>query len=194
MKKLIYLLSITFLMLQSCSSGDKNSDSSTDNKSNNVDYKFTYIIDGNVYKVSGNTANDFGNNGPKSNLCTAYNAKQIVLSITDPTYSNFVSGSSFNIILNVPDNFGLGINKMSTNKNFYKQNACPGCSGSDTSIQVEITDLGTPSIGDLGTPNFKYGNTIKGHYSGVYYSIPSGSNNATIPHTVSIDFEAVRLY
>jgi hypothetical protein len=188
MKKIIFLLSITFLILQSCSSGDSSSSTS-----NNVNYSFTIINDGIVYKVQGNTANDYGYSGPINNKCTSSNPGGIQLTITDPTYNNYVTGNPVNFYLSSGP-LVLGTNLMQTPWNLYRQYANPGASGADTRIPINITDLGTPSIGDIGTSNYRFGNTIKGSYSGTYYSKPSGSNIATIPHTLSIEFEAVRLY
>jgi hypothetical protein len=191
MKKIVCLLSITFLMLQACTSGDSNISEISNN--NNVNYSFTIINDGIVYKVQGNTSNDYGFKGPINNKCTANSPNGVSLTITDPSYSNYVSGNPINFYLyNGP--IILGTNLMQTPWNLYHQYATPGASGSDTRIPITITDLGTPSVGDLGTSSYHFGNTIKGHYSGTYYSIPSGSNTATVPHTISIEFEAVRLY
>ena len=190
MKKLIYLFSLAFLILQACSSDD-SSNSNINN--NNVNYSFTIINDGITYKVQGNTANDYGFNGPINNKCTSTNPGGIQLTITDPTYSNYVRGNPLNFYLSSGP-LVLGTNLMQTPWNLYRQYANPGASGSDTRIPITITDLGTPSIGNIGTSNYRFGNTIKGRYSGTYYSIPSGSNVATIPHTLSIEFEAVRLY
>ena len=188
MKKIIYLLSI--FILQSCTSGDS---SSSNSNNNNVNYSFTIINDGIAYKVQGNTANDYGFKGPVNNKCTSANTGGIQLTITDPTYSNYVSGNPINFYLSGSPLI-LGTNLMQTPWNLYRQYADPGASGADTRIPINITDLGTPSIGDIGTSNYRFGNTMKGSYSGTYYSKPSGSNIATIPHTLSIEFEAVRLY
>ena len=195
MKKAICLLGIIFLTLQSCSSGDSSNSSSNNNSSNNnVNYSFTIINDGIVYKVQGNTANDYGFKGPVNNKCTASIPGQVYLTITDPTYSNYVAGNPMTFLLSSVNPLTLGTNLMDTSWNLYHQYANPGASGADTKIPIIITDLGTPSVGDKGTPNYHFGNTIKGHYNGTYYSIPPGSNVATVPHTISIEFEAVRLY
>ncbi len=172
-------------MLQSCSSGDSSSSTS-----NNVNYSFTIINDGVVYKVQGNTANDYGDSGPINNRCTSSSTGSIRLTITDPTYSNYVTGNPVEFYLSGGP-LVLGTNLMQTPWDLYYQY---GGLGTDTRIPINITDLGTPSIGDIGTSNYRFGNTIKGSYSGTYYSKPSGSNIATIPHTLSIEFEAVRLY
>ena len=190
MKKLICLLSVTFLMLQSCSSGDSSNNKTT---TGNVNYGFTLTVDGKIYKVKGNTSNDYGYKGPNNNKCTAVGPNGILLTITDPSYSNYVSGSPVDFYLSGSP-IVLGQNLMQTPWNLYHQYASPGASFSDTRIPIIITDLGTPSIGDIGTSNYHFGNTVKGNYKGTYYSIPSGSNNATVPHTISIEFEAVRLY
>jgi hypothetical protein len=175
-------------MLQSCSPEESISGD------NNVNYRFKLTIDGIVREVKGNTANDYGYKGPINNKCTATEPNFIVLSITDPTYSNYVSGSPVAFFLSNISPFVLGTNRVQTPLNLYRQNANPGTSHSDTSINIIITDLGTPSVGDLGTSNYRFGNTIKGNYSGTFYSKPSGSNYATVPHSISIEFEAVRLY
>ncbi len=184
MKKLIYLLSIAFLMLQYCYSGDSSSSSS-----NNVNYSFTIINDGIVYKVQGNTANDYGFAGPVNNECTAISPGGLRFTITDPTYSNYLTGNPIDLNL-YSGPLVLGTNLMSTSWYLTTQYAGP----SNGRIPINITDLGTPSIGDLGTSNYRFGNTIKGNYSGTYYTKPSGSNIATVPHTLSIEFEVVRLY
>lgn len=176
------------MILQACSSDD-----SSNINNNNVNYSFTIINNGITYKVQGNTANDYGFNGPINNKCTSTNPGGIQLTITDPTYSNYVRGNPLNFYLS-SCSLVLGTNLMQTPWNLYGQYANPGASGSDTRIPITITDSGTPSIGNIGTSNYRFGNTIKGRYSGIYYSIPSGSNVATIPHTLSIEFEAVRLY
>jgi hypothetical protein len=193
MKKIIFLISITFLVLQSCSSGDDNSSSSS-TSNNNVNYSFTIINDGVVHKVKGNTANDYGFKGPVKNKCTAslgsqYGQSGITLTITDPTDSNYISGKPIDIsIFGAP--FVLGTNFMGTS--WYLTTERSGASNGY--IPINITDLGTPSTGSIGTSNYRFGNTIKGHYSGNYYTKPSGSNSATVSHTLSIQFEAVRLY
>jgi hypothetical protein len=196
MKKIIYLINITFLLLQACSSNNNSNNNNTDNNSsnNNVNYSFTVINDGVTYKVQGNTINDFGFKGPVNNKCTASIPTQVSLKITDPTYSNYVCGNPMNLLLVSANPFTLGTNYMDTNWNLYHQYANPGASGANTTIPITITDLGTPSVGVLGTSNYRFGNTIKGYYTGTYYSIPSGSNVATVPHNISIEFEAVRLY
>lgn len=202
MKKLFYLLSITFILLQSCSSGDSSS-GANNATSGNVDYEFTFTFDGIVYKVKGNTQKDAGYNGPTVNKCIAQNAQFIYLSIKDVTYYNYVSGKPIECILYVGGNFTPGINMMPMQLNFgggsysyYKnQGACPGCNGGgDKSLPFNITDLGTPLTGTIGTSNVIFGNTIKGSYTGVVYTVPAGSNNATTPHNLSIDFKAVRQY
>jgi hypothetical protein len=188
MNKIIFFISILFILLQSCSSGDNSSNSSSNN---NVNYSFTIINDGVIYKVKGNTANDQGFKGPISNKCTAnlLNESGITLTITDLTNSNYVSGNPINIYLSGSP-LVLGTNYMSTNWYLTTQYA----GASNTRIPITITDLGTPSTGSIGTSNYRFGNTVKGHYSGNYYTIPPGSNSATVSHTLSIQFEAVRLY
>ena len=201
MKKLIYLLSVTFLMLQSCSSGDSSNTNNT--TSSNVNYEFTITYDRIVYKVKGNTAKDAGYKGPTINSCIATDARGISFSIKDVTYYNYLSGSPFECNLYVNGNFTSGTNLMTVNLyfnggyySFYKnQGACPGCNGGgDNRLPINITDLGTPLTGTIGTSNVIFGNTIKGSYSGVVYTLGQGSNNATVPHNLSIDFIAVRQY
>jgi hypothetical protein len=196
MKKL-FLISITFLILQACSSNESNSNTNSTTSSGNVDYEFNVTIDNYVHKVKGNTANDEGFKGPLKNKCTATGAWSIALSITDVSYSNYVTGipNSFTLFASSPTNFVLGTNYMNTTIPYYKNyGASPGAAAANNAIPVIITDLGTSSTGTLGTSNYRYGNTIKGYYKGVLYSLPAGSNNATEPHNVSIDFKAVRLY
>jgi hypothetical protein len=208
MKKFIYLFGITLLMLQSCSTGDSSSDTTTTTTttttSGNVDYEFTITFDEIVYKVKGNTGKDAGYSGPTINNCFAKGAKYIDFSIKDVTYYNYVSGKPIECFLSLPSNFTSGINMMSmqlsfngvSNYSYYKnEGACPGCNGGgDNSLPINITDLGTPLTGKIGTSNVIFGNTIKGSYTGVVYTVPSGSNNATTPHNLSIDFKAVRQY
>lgn len=200
MKKLLYLLSITFLLLQSCSSG---SDSNNNITTSNVDYEFTVVFDGIVYKVKGNTAKDSGNKGPTVNNCIAKRSQELYFSIQDVTYHNYVSGNPFECFIDVKGNFISGTNIMNVKLyfngypySFYRnKGACYGCnSGEENSLLINITDLGTPLTGTLGTSNVIFGNTIKGSYKGVVYTIPQVSTKATVPHNLSIDFIAVRQY
>lgn len=194
--KNIILIGILVLLLQACSSNDNGSLDTTNVTNNgNVDYEFNLTVDNYIYRVKGNTKNDAGFKGPIKNLCTAYGAWSINLSITDVTYSNYVSGNPKNLFLSSSTYFVKGINYLNTNLPFYKDYyAAPGTGATNDRLPVNITDLGTPSTGTLGTSDYKYGNTVKGSYSGVMYSIPSGSNYATTPHNVSFDFKVVRLY
>jgi hypothetical protein len=191
----ILIINIAFLLLQSCSSSESSPSSSSDANSRNVDYEFNLTIDNNTYKVRGNTKDDAGFRGPVKNLCTANGAWSIKLSITDVTYWNYLSGNPKSLFLSSSTFFVKGINYLNTDLGFYKMyNAAPGTAATDDRIPVNITDLGTPSTGTLGTSDYKYGNTLKGNYTGVMYTIPAGSNRATTPHNVSFDFKAVRLY
>lgn len=203
MKNIIFkLLTISFVILQSCS---PESDSNTNNTtSGSVDYEFTVIFDGIIYKVKGTTSKDANYSGPTINNCIAKEAKFIGLSIKDVTNYNYVSGKPIICNLFSYSNFTFGTNFMemtlSFNGGFYdtyykNQGACPGCNGGgDNRLPIIITDLGTPIAGVIGNSNVIFGNTIKGRYNGVVYSVPAGSNKATTPHNLSIDFKAVRQY
>jgi hypothetical protein len=174
-------------MLQSCSSGD--SSAKTNNDSGNVDYEFTIKIDDNVYAIKGNTINDNSSVRDLNNTGFAWwEAKTITFKITDPTYSNYVSGNSFYFRLDCAGNFKKGYNNVSYSGISYVT------STGNNSILLDITDLGTPSVGVIGSKDYKYGNTVKGNSSGTLYSKPPGSNNATVPHKYSIDFMVPRLY
>ena len=164
-----------------------------------VDYEFTIVYDGYTYKVKGNSAKDEGFRGPIVNECIASDAKFVQLSIKDVTFHNFITGRPMTCLMGVAGNFVKGTNMLTVDLSFvrfYKnQNACPGCNGGgNNQLPFNITDLGTPSTGSIGTPNFVFGNTIKGKYSGTVYTVPAGSNNATVPHSLSIDFVCVRQY
>jgi uncharacterized protein (TIGR02145 family) len=81
MKKLIYLLSIAFLMLQSCSSGD------SDNNSNSA----VTDIDGNVYQ----TVTICNKTWTKTNLnVSKYRNGDVIPQVTDPTaWVNLTTGA-----------------------------------------------------------------------------------------------------
>jgi len=180
-------------MLLSCS--PKDDSVNIDDNTGGVDYEFTIKLDDKVYAIKGNTSKDSGfitkiNNSGFAML----SANQIILKISDPTYYNHLQGGSINLLLQGIGGYSLGNNKMSFNLPYYPNyNASPG-TGALKYIYIQITDLGTPSVGNIGDADYKYGNTIKGNYSGTIYSVPSGSNNATIPHSFSIDFKVPRLY
>lgn len=184
MKKIILLLSIAFLLLQSCSSNDSSSDTNPDSTSkDNVDYSYTITFDGKTYKVKGNTANDYGGKGPVNNECTARSARVISLTITDPSYTNYLSGSPMYLRLATSSNFITGLNSLLIDTNIPKlQNL--------NYQYVNITDLGTASTGEINTPNYKYGKTIKGNFKQTIYT----GSNYTNPKELEIVFEAVRLY
>ncbi len=200
MKKIsVYIL--TFFLLTNCNKNNENSNAAT----GNTDYEFTVTFDSQIYKVRGNTANDPGYKGPTTNKCIATNKNMgyIELSIQDITWHNYLSGNPFKCGISITPSFTAGTNLMTVNLYFngfiysyYKNyNANPGANGGgDNRLPIFISDLGTPLTGVLGESNIIFGNTIKGSYSGVVYTIPSGSNNATVPHNLSINFKAVRQY
>jgi hypothetical protein len=198
-KQIISIVKLLLLMsLFSCTRESLNNNGTTPSNTG-VDYGFTIIYDGYTYKIKGNTLKDNGFSGPIINKCIATKAKFIELSITDVTSHNFISGKPMKCDMNVVDNFVKGINMLTLNLSFvsfYKnQNACPGCNGGgDNRLPFNIIDLGTPSTGTLGTPNYVFGKTINGKFSGTVYTVPAGSNNATVPHSLSIEFICVRQY
>lgn len=201
MKKIFYLVCVTFLLLQSCS---PESSSNTNNTTGNVDYEYTITFDGITYKVQGNTAKD-AYNGPITNYCFAqqYQLAGLNFSIKDVNYYSFVSGAPlFTLFLQSTSNFTLGTNLMNfgivvngVSNSYYKTpGICPSCSyGSvvENRLPINITDLGTPLKGTIGTSSVIFGNTIKGNYSGVVYSVGPGSIYTNVPHNLSINFKAV---
>ena len=82
MKKILYLLSISFLMLQSCSSGDSN---------NNTDSNTVSDVDGNVYQ----TVTICNQTWTKSNLnVSKYRNGDFIPQVTDPTaWANLTTGA-----------------------------------------------------------------------------------------------------
>ena len=195
MKNILFkLLTISFIILQSCSNNDSDINNSNTNNNANVDYEFTLTIDTSTYKIKGRT-NGFEYNTNGLNWCWASSANIILFSIADVSDKSFVTGMpiSFSLVANSPSNFILGINQMSINLEGYSNKNSLYLY--PATIPVTITDLGTKSTRDPLNPlNFIYGKTIKGNYKGVLYSASSGSLYATVPHNVSLDFSAVRLY
>ena len=195
----VNFLFIVFFLGVSCEKSNTDNNSNSNNPSTGVEYLFTITYDGTVYSIKGNTANDQGFQGPTVNKCIAQKAKFISLSITDVTNKNYVSGKPMSCNMNVVDNFVKGNNLMTVALSFvdfYKnKDACPGCNGGgDNRLPINITDLGTPSSGTLGSQNFVFGSTIKGSYSGTVYTVPAGSNKATVAHSLSINFICARQY
>lgn len=190
-------IAIMFSLI-SCSKESTNSNTNSA-QLKGVNYEFTIKYDSEVYSVKGNTANDEGFQGPTINKCIAQKAQFIYLSITDVTNKNYVTGKPMRCTMNVVNNFVPGNNLMTVTLSFVKfyknKGACPGCNGGgDNRLPINLTDLGTPSTGALGTSNYVFGNTLKGTYSGTVYTVPAGSNNATVAHSLSINFVCVRQY
>lgn len=194
MKNILYkILTISLITLQSCSNNESDINNLNTNNNANVDYEFTLTIDASTYKIKGKTNGFEYNTG--LNFCWASSAAIILFSITDVSDKSYVTGMpiSFGLGAKTPSNFILGVNQMIINLEGYSNKnslyIIPA------TIPVTITDLGTKSAQDPLNPlNFIYGKTIKGNYKGVLYSAPTGSLYATVPHNVSLNFSAVRLY
>ena len=150
-------------------------------------------FEGKEYKVKGNTLDDAGNEGPTVNKCIAKKASLINLTIEDVTYHNHVSGNPFRCYMTANDNFILGINTMIVILYFNgeKINFTDWENKNTGLLPIEITDLGTPITGILGTSNVAFGNTLKGKFNGNIFTFPKGSRT---PHRLIMDFKAVRQY
>ena len=213
MKKTLTIIALALLVF-SCS--NDSSSSSNDNKaSGNVDYEFTISINGEVHKVKGNTVSGLpiGSNPAQfynNNSCIVQNGgtfKLLSLGINDITANNYISGQ--NILVNIPlGNLQLGENKAAVNfQGQYFDDLSASLGGSvigfsyqatsgkpkaeSNKLAINITDLGTTST--LTYP-IKYGNTLKGNYSGTIYLLREDYSTYDIPVQLSIDFKAVRMY
>jgi hypothetical protein len=215
MKKTLTIIALALLVF-SCS--NDSSSSSNDNKaSGNVDYEFTISINGEVHKVKGNTVSGLPSGSGASqlynnNTCLANNIPSfgtlVDLGINDVTANNYISGQNIRCTFNL-GNLLLGENKVDVifyGKYFDDLSASLGGSvigfsyqstsgkpkAESNKLAINITDLGTTST--LTVFPYKYGNTLKGNYSGTIYLLRKDLSTYDIPVQLSIDFKAVRMY
>jgi len=119
MKKLILLLTISFLLF-SCSNGGNASSNNNNSSSGNVDYYFKIKINGVEHKVQGNTSGfAVGNNNAYNlnpNFCRADigTTTMLFFYIADITKPNYVSGQNLQMCISIP-NCHIGQNQATVN-------------------------------------------------------------------------------
>lgn len=217
MKRLILLLTISFLLL-SCNNDSNTSGSNNGNSfTNSMDYEFTIKVNGEVHKVKGNTTNGipygYVMGSPFnyiSNSCYSHASSLLYLGINDVTASNYISGQNLQCQIQF-DNLLLGTNQArvffsggyfqtlatslgadSTGFLFYKTTSGVSNSLQNGLLPINITDLGTPSTNPVSPP-YTFGQTLKGNYSGTIY-LQKTTLDYTIPVQLSIDFKVLRRY
>jgi len=216
MKKLIILLTISSLFFGCSNNGTSNNANNNNNNNNSftnsVDYEFTITINGQVNKIKGNTTGGIPfptGSHQVNNTCYAHSDNSyVLLQINDVTAPNFVSGQNLkcqidfsNLLLGINQAqvsfFGGYVQTLATSLgaiNFYYQTT----SGADNNLNqhilpINITDLGNTSTNYTG-PQYNFGQTIKGNYSGTIYLSNTTNGQFTIPVQLSIDFKALRMY
>ena len=204
MKKLLYLLfAITFL---GCGSNDD------DSPSNNGDYFFEVEFAGVINRVQGNTSTGLSGgfipwlNG--RNQCYG-NIGGVVLSISDITAENYVSGQNMEITMSF-DNTQLGSNNgrlnifdgfyieeylesIGANSSQFVENIGDGFSQSGKISNINITDLGIAGNLTVNGTSTTNSQTIKGSYEKVVYFRSINTGDYDIPVPIRIEFSAVRL-
>ena len=209
MKKLLYLLFAICLI--GCSDDD-------DSPSNNGDYFFEVEFAGVINRVQGNTSTGLSGsfipwlNG--RNQCYG-SIGSVVLSISDITAENYVSGQNMSIAMSF-DNAQLGTNNGSLGNfpfsagfyiteyleslgitstfNGFVENEpmswSDGQSERNKISNINITDLGTSSTMNAGVVVAT--GTINGTYEGILYFSSSYASDYDIPVPIRIEFNAVR--
>jgi hypothetical protein len=204
MKKLLYLLfAITLL---GCGSNDD------DSPSNNGDYFFEVEFAGVINRVQGNTSTGLSGsfipwlNG--RNQCYG-NIGSVVLSISDITAENYVSGQNMEITMSF-DNTQLGSNNgrlnifdgfyieeylesIGANSSQFVENIGDGFSQRGKISNINITDLGIAGNLTVNGTSTTNSQTIKGSYEKVVYFRSINTGDYDIPVPIRIEFSAVRL-
>ena len=213
MKKLLIIL-LFIPLIFACSSDD-----SAQNSSSGFNYWFKIIIGNETFEIEGNI-NDYDTT--TDNLClVGVNSTDwfSILSINDPTESNYINGGNVRLVLSFQPTIGQTSAKVYLNQafnpylntyfidngvvtefgtggryfddDFYSDSYIDTQTPSDkNTIELEILNLGVPY--EITSTGIIGGEMFSGSYIGTWY-FKDSNYQYSIPFNVSIEFNAYRI-
>jgi hypothetical protein len=194
----ILAICILSILVNSCNPNNPNP--TTNN------WKFTVKINGITHKAEG-TIIDANSN--YAGINTTDPSWHLILKISDPTHSSYISGPNGYMMIEIP-NPSIGVNnECSVTSDWFWDvpDANIGWDYSLTSGGTPVPNSGTVSgfylpitISDLGSSSTSNPLPVKGSYSGTFYvpsiqnsQIPLVNFDCTVPIDLEISFEAPRV-